>query len=226
MKAHTTTTALVLVAMLVAVNAYPASVGLAHVKARPNGVAQIPVEISAATDLAGVNLRLEYDPGVFSSPVLLRDGSLLGSSHILTSHSPEPGKLNIVSYAAPGSSPFAARSGRAFSIILRVAPSVQAGTYPITFTTTGPSLLASSGLSDEDGKSIPHATLAASVVVGAAPTCDLNSDDQVTREDLMLLIEDWHQVSPVPLLPADINGDTVVDEKDAMIFVSDWMRSY
>ena len=63
-------------------------------------------------------------------------------------------------------------------------------------------------------------------VVSAKATSDLNRDAQVTLEDLLILIEQWHEISFSPLLPADINGDTVVDEEDALIFTSDWMMSF
>ncbi len=226
MKPCVVKTGLVLSAILATVSAHSASVGLDTVTARPNAVAQVPVNISAATDLTGVNLRLEYDPGVFSSPSLLREGSLLEVSHVLTSYSPEAGKFNVVAYAPPGTSPFAGRSGTVFSITLQVASSAPQGSYPITFTRTGPALLASSGLSDVGGESITHTALPGSVVIRSATSCDLTGDDRVTCEDLLLLIKDWHRTSAAPLLPGDINQDTVVDEQDIMIFSKDWQKTY
>jgi len=212
-------------AILWGASGHCASVTLGTATTRPNGVALLPVEISAATDLAGVNLRLVYDPDVFPSPSVLRDGSLLEPSHLLFSHSPEAGSFNVVAYTPLGTPPFSARAGTVFTLALPIAPSAPDGDYPVEFSTSGAALLASSGLSDRSGISISHTALAGSVVVRSATSCDLTGDGQVTCEDLLLLMKDWHQSSAVPLLPADINGDTRVDEKDLMILSKEWQRT-
>jgi len=225
MRDHSCLFVLAFVAILSGASGHCASVTLGTATARPNGVALVPVEISAATDLAGVNLRVAFDPDVFPSPSVLREGSLLEPSHLLSSHSPEAGIFNIVAYTPLGTPPFSAHSGTVFTLALQIAPTAPDGDYPVEFSTSGPALLASSGLSDRNGISISHTALAGSVAVRSATSCDLTGDGQVTCEDLLLLMKDWHRISAAPLLVADINGDTRVDEKDLMLLSKEWQRT-
>lgn len=199
-----------------------ATISLDAPPTRANGTARVAVNVSAASDIAGVNLRLEYDPAVFSSPSLVSDGNLLETSHVLASYSPEAGKYNVIAYAPAGAPPFSDRSGVAFTMTLQVASSVADGTYPIVFAATGTSVLAPSGLSDGNGSSMIHTALPGNVMIQSVISCDLDGDNQVSCCDLLLLMKDWHRTSMSPLLDADINGDTIVDGQDLMYYCNEW----
>jgi len=205
--------------------AYPAAISLGYAPARPGGSVEIAVNVSADTDLGGVNVRLEYDPAVFSSAVVSGAESLLGAGHSLQFASPAPGRINAVAWAPAGAAPFHARSGVVFTVILQIDPSVTKGTYPISFTGTGPVILASSGLSDMNGNSIPHSVETGTVDVRSALAGDVDGDGEVGETDLLLLVREWHQSSEVPLPASDINWDCIVDEEDLVIFQNDWRAS-
>jgi hypothetical protein len=222
MKILTMKTALVLCGILLTGTAYSATISLGYAAAGPGNSVKIEVHVSSEVDLAGVNVRLEYDPAVFSSATVTTEGTLIGAGHIMQFYSPAPGRINAVAWAPAGTQPFGARSGVVFTVILQIDPSAAKGTYPISFTGAGPVILASSGLSDANGNSIPHVVEQGSATVRSADLCDVNGDSQVNAADLILLLRDWHRTSVRPLLDADIDGNTVVDEKDIMILCRDW----
>lgn len=222
MKVASITGVLVLWGILLAATAYPAVIYLGYACARPGGSVEIAVNVSAETDLGGVNVRLEYDPVVFSSAIVSGAGTLLGAGHSMQFSSPAPGRLNAVAWAPSGAGPFNARAGVVFTVVLQVDPAAVPGSYPLDFTGAGPVILASSGLADMNGNSIPHTVEPGSVDVRSAMVCDVNSDGEVDGADLLMLIQQWHWKSARPLPPADINLDTVVDEEDMMIFQQDW----
>jgi hypothetical protein len=210
-----------LVAILFTGSSWSDSVSVGYAPARPGAAVEIAVAVNAGVDLGGVNLRLEYDPDVFVSAGV-SPGPLLGVSHVLASHSPEPGRLNVVAYAPSGAPPFAGQAGTVFSITLQVSPSATPGMYPISFFTGGGPLLASSGLSDMNGTGIAHGSEPGTVDVRSALVCDIDSDGAVSEADLIILLQEWHEVSSVPLPKADINLDTTVNEEDMIIFQKDW----
>ncbi len=225
MKTLTMKTALVLCGILLVGTAYSAVISLGYAAAGPGDSVKIEVNVSSEVDLAGVNVRLEYDPTVFSSATVSGEGTLIGAGHMMQFHSPAPGRLNAVAWAPSGTSPFEARSGVVFTVILQIDPSAAKGTYPISFTAAGPVILASSGFSDANGNSIAHTVEPGSATVRSANLCDMNGDSQVNTADLLLLLQDWHRTSVRPLLDADIDGNTVVDEKDIMILCRDWQSN-
>jgi hypothetical protein len=216
--------AVFLCGVLLAGTAYPAAVSLGYAAARPGGSVEITVNVSAETDLGGVNVRLEYDPGVFSSAIISGAGTLLDVGHSMQFSSPAAGRINAVAWAPAGTSPFKARSGIVFTVILQVDPSVAMGTYPISFTGAGPVILASSGLSDMNGNSIPHTVQSGTVDVRSALVCDVNGDGQVNYADLIMLLREWHDTSEVPFPLSDINWDCTVNEEDLMMLQGDWQK--
>jgi hypothetical protein len=211
-----------IVGVIIAGSAWPAMVSVGDGPVRPGGTVDIAVAVDGGIDLGGVNLRLEYDPVVFPS-ANVSPGPLLDPSHVVKSHSPAAGKFNVAAYAPPGAPSLAGQSGTVFTISLQVSPSAATGEYPITFSASGATMLASSGVSDMSGTSIAHAAEPGSVTVFEALVTDLNTDGEITGADLMIIIRDWHKwhyyIDP---MPADINQDEWVNEKDLMIFMKDW----
>jgi hypothetical protein len=222
MKTGSITGALIFCGILLAGTAYPAAISLGYACARPGGSVEITVNVSAETDLGGVNVRLEYDPAVFSSAIVSGAGTLLGAGHSMQFSSPAAGRLNAVAWSPVASGPFNARSGVVFTVILDVNPSVAKGLYPISFTGAGPVILASSGLSDMNGIPIPHSVQSGTVDVRSAMACDVNGDGQVNETDLVLLVREWHHTSEIPLPDSDINWDSTVDEEDLILLQNDW----
>lgn len=214
-------TIFMLIGVLWAVNGWPATISVGDGAVRPGGTVDIAVAVDAGIDLGGVNLRLEYDPVVFPSADVSR-GPLLEAQHFIGSHSPTAGKFNVAAYAPPGAPSFGAQAGAVFTISLRVSPSAATGEYPITFSTTGAPLLASSGLSDTSGTAVTHAPEPGSVTVFEALIADTNHDGDVTEADLMIILRDWHESSSDPAPDGDISGDDTVNEKDLMMFQGDW----
>jgi len=210
-----------LVAALSTAAAWSATVSVGDGAIRPGGTVDIAVAIEAAVDLGGLNLRLEYDPGVFPSATV-SPGPLLDVSHVLRSYSPAAGKFNVAAYAPVGAPSFAGHAGTVLSISLEVSPSAATGEYPITFSAAGTPLLASCGLSDMSGTGMATVTDPGSVTVFKALVADINTDGNVTGADLMIIIRDWHKDSPDPHPDGDITGDDTVNEDDVMTFLKDW----
>jgi hypothetical protein len=221
MNRQITEAVLVLAAILFTGNAWSALVSVGYAPARPGDTVEIAVTVTAWVDLGGVNLRLEYDPAVFVSAGV-SPGPLLGVSHFLASHSPEAGRLNVVAYAPAGAPPFGGQAGTVFTISLQVSPSAAPGMYPISFSTAGTPLLASSGLSDMNGTGIAHGSEPGTVDIRSLQACDVDCDGAVSKADLIILLQEWHEVSTAPFPKADINLDATVDEEDMIIFQADW----
>lgn len=131
------------------------SIGAVYVAA-PGDLLQIPITVSSGSDLAGVNIRAEFDPDILTSPDVAR-GPLLSSLHRLSWSAPTTGSLNIAAWAPPGAPAFAGRSGTVFTIQLRVSSSAERGeAHLIRFSALGPGNLAPSGLRAFSGSSLPH----------------------------------------------------------------------
>jgi len=212
---------LVITGILMAGSAWPATVSVGDAAIRPGGTVDIAVAVDAGVDLGGVNLRVEYDPGVFPS-ASVSPGPLLDTSHILKSYSPAAGKFNVAAYAPVGAPSFTGQAGAVFTISLEVSPSAATGEYPISFSTVGTPLLASCGLSDMSGTGMALVTDPGSVTVFKALVADINTDGEVTGADLMIIIRDWHEFSADPSPEGDITGDDTVDQDDVMTFLKDW----
>lgn len=222
MKTRFLTIPLAVTALLSAGPCWAAQVLLGSGAGAPGGSVEIAVSAAADMDLAGINIRIEYDPAVFTSPAVIRDGTLLHTAHLMDSHSPQAGRFNVVAYAPAGAPSFAARSGKAFSVVLQIRPDAPKGAYPITFTTAGPAFLASSGLSDMGGNRIAHLQSSGQAVVLSPMPEDLNGDGKCDQDDLLILIRDWHETGDGSSIPGDINQDSLVDEKDLMILRASW----
>lgn len=188
----------------------------------PGEAVMIAVSVHAEADLAGVNVRIEYDPAVFATPAVIRDGTLLHASHHVESHSPVAGRFNAVAFAPSGTPAFTARSGTVFHVSLQILPDAPGGIYSIAFTAAGPAFLASSGLSDMGGISLAHQQAPGQITILPSTPEDLNGDGKCDQDDLLILIRDWHTAGEGNSVPADINQDSQVDEKDLMLLRASW----
>jgi hypothetical protein len=222
MRRTTIQGALVLCGVLLSGTAYPASISLDYAVARPGTSVEVAVNVSSEFDIGGVNVRLEYDPAVFSSASVSGAGTLLGAGHSMQFSSPAPGRLDALAWAPAGTGPFTGRSGVVFTMVFDIEQGAAAGDYPIPMTSEGPVILASSGLSDMNGNSIPHTVEPGIVDIRALRTCDVDCDGKIDGADLLKLLQQWHWVSEKPLPAADLNWDTAVDVRDLMIFQADW----
>jgi len=162
----------------------------------PGTTVLVPVTVSAATDVAGVNVRVEYDPAIFSSPSIVR-GSLLEGKHLVFSDSPEAGRLCALAYSYDTSS-FTAQTGTVFSLSLAVNSSAPDGVYPVSFSTDTSGFFPSSGLTDLAGTRLEHTQTGGTITV---------------------------DVSAPPTVPYDIDRNRIVDGSDLLLFFSDWMHS-
>jgi hypothetical protein len=160
-------------ALLMATGAYPATtIDIGDAIGHRTGDVWVPVEISADTDIAGVNLRIEYDPGILTLDTILPQKPPLGNEHLVLWHSPEPGKLNAVVYAPAGPAVLARQPETLLFLLFNIQADV-----PDTTTSTdiafaaavaGPPGLPGSGLSDSLGNSVPHAADGGSVQIETA----------------------------------------------------------
>jgi hypothetical protein len=189
--------------------------------ARPGETITVPVEVSAATDIAGVNLRLDFDPSVFSSPAVSPD-ALLVPGHLLDSHAPPEtsGRFNVTLHLPAGTLP----PGEILTITFQVDADAEPGDYMITYASAlpvAPGLtLTSSGLSDRMGTSLDHDPIPAQVTVlpPMGILGDLDDDGTVNENDLFLFLTNWH-LSPLSLLKADMDEDGDCDHCDLLLFI-------
>ncbi len=145
--------------------AQAATIEMDSVIVRPGDIVEVPVYISSATAISGINLCVGFAPDIFSSPEVVRNGALLEGEHHLNSYSPEPSLLAVQAYAQGGMPPFKALSGKVFSLSFLVSATASYGSYSISFATSDIALLAPSGLSDPEGNSIDHTSSPGMVVV-------------------------------------------------------------
>jgi hypothetical protein len=196
------------------------SLAIEHDSTAPGGVVFVPVSIFAATDVAGINLRVEYDPAILSSPTVVR-GMLLADSHLLWSNSPAPGRFDVMA-CSTDTFPLADRAGTVLYLGFAVDEFAAEGLYPISFAADGTLGLPASGVSDMAGIRISHTAEPGSVVVKPGIQADLDFDGSVSGADLLRLLRDWHS-TPALLGPnADLNDDHVVDEEDLILFSTEW----
>jgi hypothetical protein len=89
----------------------------------PSTTVTVPIDVTAASPLAALNVRLRYDP-TFLTLAGVSNGALLSSSHEVHYSTPDYGQLNIVVYSPTGATPFTASSGTV--VALTFAPSARA----------------------------------------------------------------------------------------------------
>ncbi len=226
MKTRNISIALILTVVLSAGSANAAMISLGSAVGKPGDSVTLTVDVSADTDLAGVNIRISYDTNIFTSPSILRNGDILEATHVLDFHSPETGRLDVVAYAPAGTPVFKARTGQAFSIVLQIQPTASTGVYPLSFSQAGPVFLASSGLSDAGGVSLVHQQNAGTITVVPNIPADINGDGICTEADLFIMVRDWHEISGQGFLDADINQDQAVNRNDLLLFQNSWRESW
>lgn len=187
----------------------------------PGSTVEIPVTLSAATDIAGVNIRIEYDPVVFSSPGIVR-GSLMENQHLLFSENPVAGRFCALAYSYDSSS-FTAQNGTVFSLSFEVSSEAPTGEYPVTFSIDNSGVHPSSGLTDLAGSRMDHMQSPGTISVeeGEELMYDINKDDVVDAADLALFCSDWIHSSTDGRCNFDFEGE--VDKHDLMLFSTWWM---
>ncbi len=164
-----------LIATLIATASYSATTidigdGIGH----RSGEVWAPVILAADTDIAGVNMLIEYDPDFLTFDTVLPQQPPLGGEHLILWNSPEAGKVNIAAYAPGAPSVLRERSGTLLYLVFRIkrdAPEDVTSTE-ITFAAevAGSPSLPGSGLSDSFGNSIAHTATSGSVEIEAAAT--------------------------------------------------------
>lgn len=214
----------------------------------PGTTVLLPVILSSATDIAGVNIRIEYDPSVFSSPGVVR-GSLLEDSHLIFSNAsgivpPLPQKSfegnHLIFSNSPGTarlcalaysydaSPFTSQTGTVFSLSFMVSASAPDGVYAISFSTDSSGYFPSSGLSDLAGNRLEHTQTAGSITVdSSAPPqmpYDINRDGMVDAADLLLFYSDWLTAPNAERSNFDQSG--MINHQDLFLFSRWWMYDY
>jgi Cohesin domain len=184
----------------------------------------IPITVAAATDIAGVNIRVEYDPNIFSAPIIDR-GSLLEGKHLLFSDSPQPGRLCAAAYSFDAS-PFTTLNGTVFTLSLYVVPTAPDGDYTVSFSTGGN--LPSSGLCDLAGNRLEHTQTGGTITVDASAIpgmpYDIDRNGIVDETDLMLFCRDWIHSPTSTRCDFDKKGS--VNELDLFMFSAWWSYNY
>ncbi len=192
----------------------------------PGSTVLVPVTLSAATDIAGVNIRVEYDPRAFSSPSVVR-GSLLENTHLLFWDSPEAGRLCALAYSYDAS-PFTALTGTAFSLSLAVDNSVPDGDYLVSFVTDESGVFPSSGLTDLAGSRLPHTQTGGTITVDSSAQTevpyDIDRNGIVDAADLLLFCSDWIHSPGAARSNFDQTGE--VDKQDLFLFSEWWLYDY
>jgi len=228
-KSNLALTVVISVLMLTAISHSASITLIGGGSAKPGEMIDVPVQISAATDIAGLNLRLDFDPSAFSSPSVA-PGPLLASGRLLDSYAPPeiPGRVNIAAYAPAGGITVDAMPAVVFTIRLQVSADAEPGDYAIAYAeplSISPSLiLTPSGLSDRSGNSLEHDPNPAQVTVLAQGEIagDLDGDGLVSDMDLFLLSTNWWHATPLPLAEADLDGDSHCDTIDLLLFIEQW----
>ena len=147
---------MVIILGVISISAYSDSIEFEEVAVLPGGAALIPVNISSATDIAGINISMKYDSNVFSSPAALRNNTILQEDHDIHSYIPQDGEFFVTAYSPLNALSFTEQSGTVFTLSLEVDPAALYGTYVIDFATSEIPLASSSGLSGLNGNSIEH----------------------------------------------------------------------
>jgi hypothetical protein len=136
-----------------------ARIGVGDCLGAPATTITVPIEVSSATPLTALNVRLRFDPSVLTFAGLAR-GPLPTPEHMLY-YQPLPGGgegwLNVVVYAPAGAPAFRSLSGTVAELTFAVSPEarVPSATF-IVFETDGSALMPASDLSDLAGASVPH----------------------------------------------------------------------
>jgi len=202
----------------------PGSVFVSNAITPPGETVSVPVDISAATDIAGVNVRLQYDPDVFSSPSVTR-GSLLEDSHLMSSYSPEAGRLCVLAYSFDAT-PFTDLTGPVFSLNFEVDNSAPDGVYPISFLIDESGVFPSSGLSDLSGHSLEHTQQGGTITIESATQTtvpyDIDANLIVDVRDLLLFCSDWVHSPTAARSNFDRQGE--VDDRDLFLFSAWWFH--
>jgi len=132
----------------------------------------IPVELSADSDVAGVNMRIEFDPDILAFDTVLPQRPPIGSEHLVLWHSPNPGELNVAAYAPDAPSALRERSATLLILIFHIKDDVpdDVTSTNITFAPglAGSPSLPGSGMSDSAGNSISHSATGGSVQIETA----------------------------------------------------------
>jgi hypothetical protein len=122
----------------------------------PGTTITVPVDVTAVSPLAALNLRLRFDP-VFLTVAGISDGPLLSASHEVHYSTPADGLVCIVVYSPIGATPFTASSGTAVTLTFAPSRQAQIGHFTeIAYDSLGLPRLVSSDLSDLAGASVPH----------------------------------------------------------------------
>lgn len=122
----------------------------------PGTTITVPVEVTAASPLAALNVRLRFDPSVLTF-VGISGAALLSPSHEVFYATPGDGHINVVVYSSTGATPFTASSGTAVALTFVSKERSQVGDVTdIVFDSGGSLRLVSSDLSDLSGASVPH----------------------------------------------------------------------
>jgi hypothetical protein len=170
MNANDRWTALIVFSILSAAIAFGASIDIGEVEAYRTKNISVGVWVDSGEDLAGVNCRIEYDPDVLDFKSV-RGSWRLQPEHVIESHSPTPGTINVVVYSPSAPVALLSRSGWVFSLDFKVKDDVgDMGMSPIVFASEigGTPSLPASGLANLSGASVGHSRDDGSVDIQAS----------------------------------------------------------
>lgn len=131
-------------------------ISVGNCRTAPGTTITVPVEVTAASPPAALNVRLRYDP-TFLTLAGMSNGALLSPAHKVHYSTPANGQVNIVVYAPIGATPFTASSGTVVALTFASSTRAPIGhVTEIVYDSGGFRPLVSSDLSDVAGASVPH----------------------------------------------------------------------
>ena len=188
----------------------PVELEVGEVSGRPGGQVEVTIEANRASDLAGGDLVLSYDPTLLR-PLQVEAGMLAGSARMtLVANLEEREQVRI---AMAGATASRLELGSLVRILFEIRPEANPGLTTLSLEAV---------LKDEEGQVLPSTSSPGGIDVVVGLPGDLDDDGQISAADAIRVLRHavgLEELAGLALNMADVNGDGGVDAGDAVLIL-------
>lgn len=188
----------------------PVELEVGEASGRPGDQVEVTIEASRATDLAGGDLVLSYNP-ILLRPLQVEGGMLAGAARMtLVANLEEREQVRI---AMAGASASRLELGSLVRILFEIRSEANPGLTTLSLEAV---------LKDEEGQVLPSTSSPGGIDVVVGLPGDLDDDGQVSAADAIRVLRHavgLEELTGLALSMADVNGDGGVDAGDAVLIL-------